>query len=314
MIMKALSCPYCGGDLKEFDKNKVHTCPYCGKSIRFDNERSFTYEKIYTKEDKARIREAEAAESIRSQEIAFEKEKYFDKEKRKEKKGRFIVVASLIALVLLGLIGKLAIREINARKKEEMVYDQLVVDQNSPENTIIEERTKKVSKRTLQGTVSSASEIVTYKYYYTNLGETEKDKKIFKSVSVPFTKEKTLFTYDGVISAGYNLKSVEIDVDDEKQVITVTLPEPRILSHEVDMDSFRIYDIKKSIFTSMEMEEYTEYINALKKSQEETLNNKEEFWEQVRTGAELSVKELLIATGATGDYTITFDHKSTFGF
>ena len=63
----------------------------------------------------------------------------------------------------------------------------------------------------------------------------------------------------------------------------------------------------------MEMEEYTEYIKALKKKQEENLNDKEEFWEQVRAGAEVSVKELLEATGETGDYTITFAHKGPMG-
>ena len=317
MIMKSLSCPYCGGDLKEFDKNKVHVCPYCGKKIYFDNERSFTYQKIYTKEDKARIREAEAEEAIRSQEIAFEKEKYFDKAKRENRKMKLVIAASLIALIVLALIGRLVALEIDSRKKDQMLHDQLIVNQNTPEETIIQEdngqETKKVSKRTLQAAVSSASEIVTYKYYYTNLGESEKDKKLFKSIPVPFSKEKTLFTYDGVIAAGYDLRSVKINVDNMERVITVTLPQARILSHEIDMDSFKIYDIKKSIFTSMEMEEYTEYIKALKKKQEENLNDKEEFWEQVRAGAEVSVKELLEATGETGDYTITFAHKGPMG-
>lgn len=133
-----------------------------------------------------------------------------------------------------------------------------------------------------------------------------KEKKLFNKIKIPFSKDKTIFTYDGVISAGYNLKSLDIDVDNDAKQIIIKLPEARILSHQINMDSFKTYDIKKSIFTSISMGEYSEFVEALKKSQEEKLQKNSEFWNQVELNAEMSIKELLSVNGETNTYTISF--------
>lgn len=76
MIMKAITCPHCGGDLKEFKINTVQICPYCKRPVYASDEGGhFSYTKKIIKEDKTRMREVEAEEKRRNEEINFKREK-----------------------------------------------------------------------------------------------------------------------------------------------------------------------------------------------------------------------------------------------
>ena len=314
MIMEAITCPHCGGDLSEYRKNTVQMCPYCKRPIYAKEEGGhFTYTEEYIKEDRARLREAEVKENIRSQELEFEREKFRDQKKReediqakKEKTSRWKFKLIIFLVVIIAFILQHIILNILAERREESAYEQALVEQNTPQETVYQTEEITVSQSTLQAAISSASELVAYKYFYTNLGVSEKEKKLFNKYKVPFSKDKTIFTYDGVISAGYDLKSLEIEVVDKDKKIIITMPKARILSHDVDLDSFQTYDVKNSIFTSISIDEYSDFVAALKKDREEKLKNNEEFWNQVERNAETAIKELLTATGETANYAITF--------
>lgn len=308
MIMEQINCPYCGGNLSEFRNNPIQICPYCHNSIYANDEGGhYTYTKVIIKEDKARIKEAEAKENIKLQQMEFEKEKYYEESRKEEKRKKWKIRIGIVVAFFIILVGQNIYLNLEARRREQKAYQQALVEQNTPKETVYQTDQVVVLKSSLQATISSASEMVSYKYFYTNLGETEKDRKLFKRIKLPFTTEKTLFTYDGVISAGYDLKSVEITVDDKEKKIIIKLPKARILSHDIDTGSFQTYDVKKSIFTSISIEEYTEFIDALKKNQEEKLNSNADFWKQVSLNAQTAIKELLISSGTSGDYSIKFE-------
>ena len=55
----------------------------------------------------------------------------------------------------------------------------------------------------------------------------------------------------------------------EDKAVTVTLPKPDILYHELDEKSFQSYDIKNSVFTSTDIGGYADMISALKERQEQ---------------------------------------------
>jgi len=307
MIMERIDCPYCGGNLSEYRDKPVQICPYCHNTIYANDEGGhFTYTKVFIKEDKARIREAEAKEKIKLQQVAFEKEKYYEQSRKEENRRKWKIRLGIVAAFVIVLAGQNVFLNLEAQRREEKAYQQALVEQNTPRETVFQTDRISVLKSSLQATIASANELVSYKYFYTNLGETEKDRKLFKTIKLPFTTEKTLFTYDGVISAGYDLKSVDIDVDNKEKIITITLPKARILSHDIDTGSFQTYDIKKSVFTNVSIAEYTEFIDALKNNQEERLKSNEEFWSQVALNAQTSIKELITSSGASGNYSIKF--------
>ena len=95
-------------------------------------------------------------------------------------------------------------------------------------------------------------------------------------------------------------------MDNQKQEISVFLPQPAVLAHEFEIDSFRIYDLKNSVFTTSNLEDYAGLESALKQIQEDRIAGDEEFWSDVRTNTELVLKDILTMTGKIEGYTVVF--------
>ena len=102
--------------------------------------------------------------------------------------------------------------------------------------------------------LSEIQELATQEYHYTNMGKFE-NQLDFYGWKVPFTTKSFLVAYDGVIKAGVDLSDLEVTVGES--TITVTLPEGKILSHEIDLDSLEVFDETKNIFNPIRIEDYT---------------------------------------------------------
>lgn len=102
----------------------------------------------------------------------------------------------------------------------------------------------------------SAQELTTTKYMYTNAGAFE-NQNDFYGWKVPLTRKKFIVSYDGQIHAGVNLEEVEVVVNEE--TIQVTLPEAKILSHEIDTESLKVFDESSSIFNPLRIEDYQNF-------------------------------------------------------
>ena len=61
--------------------------------------------------------------------------------------------------------------------------------------------------------------------------------------------------YDGTIIAGVDLTQAKVAITDQK--VTISLPAPQILSHEVDPNSLEVFDETTSIFNPITIEDYT---------------------------------------------------------
>ena len=99
--------------------------------------------------------------------------------------------------------------------------------------------------------LNDIGELATEEYYFTQVEtyDSTKSAQLFNiTFDIPLTRTKFIYSYDGVIKAGVDFKKVEVEKDDLKRVITVTLPKSYILSTEIDFDSFELYDEQQSIF------------------------------------------------------------------
>ena len=159
-----------------------------------------------------------------------------------------------------------------------------------------------ISAIVLQNKISAMSELAVVTYTYTELGQYESSKE-FYGVKMPFTTNRFLLTYDGVIKAGIDMTEVKVDVDQSVKTVTVTLPQAEILSHEIDEDSVKIYDEKTSIFNAFTIEDYTSFYADQKKTVEKKARDKGLLTE-AQTQAENAVRQLLdpvlTAAGGTG--------------
>ena len=111
-------------------------------------------------------------------------------------------------------------------------------------------------------------ELATQTAYCTQVSVTEASRELF-GVTIPFTQSKYIYSYDVIIKAGFDFQEITYTVDQEAKTITVQLPQAKILSSEVDMDSFQVYHEAESIFRPITLEENNQALAALKQAAEE---------------------------------------------
>lgn len=173
------------------------------------------------------------------------------------------------------------------------------------EETIVEENYT-LSIGTVEEVLSPASDLITAKYYYTDADTYENYKELFGK-KVPFTTDKVVFTYDGMISVGIELADVEYQIDNENQKITIRLPELAVKANEIDEDSFEFPYVSDSIFNATEMDDYVDLIGTLEKEKEKDLLANTEFMDGALENTKIVLKSFLTAADVTKDYEVVFE-------
>ena len=159
---------------------------------------------------------------------------------------------------------------------------------------------------TVQEIVKPAGDLVTQRYYYTDVDTFENYKEVL-GAKIPLTTDRTIFTYRGIISAGIVLNQVTFEVDNEAMTIKVSLPPVFILSHEVDEQGFKAYEIKNSIFTETKISDYSALMGQLKMKKADELLKNEEFMTSAREEAKQVITSFLNASTLSKDYKIIFN-------
>lgn len=171
---------------------------------------------------------------------------------------------------------------------------------------VIAEENYTLSIGTVEEVLSPASDLITAKYYYTDADTYENYKELFGK-KVPFTTDKVVFTYDGVISIGIELADVEYQIDNENQKITIKLPELTVKANEINEDSFEFPYISDSIFNATEMVDYVDLIGTLEKEKEKDLLVNTEFMEGALENTKTVLESFLTANDATKNYEVVFE-------
>lgn len=207
------------------------------------------------------------------------------------KKVSIIIGALIVCLLAGGFAGaKLAGR--NKKTLLEKVADA------------VEEKST-LDVRTIEEILQPAGDLVTQRYYYTDIDTFENYKELL-GAKLPLTTDKVVFTYSGVISAGIVLARVEFEVDNEAKKIIIKLPPAFILSHEIDEDGFTAYEVKNSIFTETKIQEYSALMGSLKNRKEGELLKNEEFMTSTIEEAKKVITSFLKSASVSADYTIEF--------
>lgn len=149
--------------------------------------------------------------------------------------------------------------------------------------------------------LAEIQELATQEYHYTNMGRFQ-NQLDFYGWKVPFTTKSFIVAYDGVIKAGVDLSQVKVTV--ENQTITVTLPEGKILSHEIDEDSLEVFDETKNIFNPIRIEDYTGFTADQRASMEKRATE-EGLLTAASERARTLVEQFIAALPNAKEYTIT---------
>lgn len=114
-------------------------------------------------------------------------------------------------------------------------------------------------------------ELATQSAYCTEVEVTEASRELF-GVTIPFTQSKYIYSYDVVIKAGLDFTNVSWSQQDG--TIRVTLPEIRVLSNEIDLDSLKVYHEDESLFRNITLEENNAALADLKaRAEQDAIGN-----------------------------------------
>ena len=133
--------------------------------------------------------------------------------------------------------------------------------------TVVEKEIQ-ISGETIRSSMSNIGILCTAEYNFTHVEKMDSQRDI-KGFKIPFTKSMFIYSYDGTIKAGIDFTKIQIDKNDTKKVITVTLPDVKIISSDVDQNSFQLYDEKNNIFNPINVTDVTDSFADLKNSEKE---------------------------------------------
>ena len=157
------------------------------------------------------------------------------KEERERRPRRQLIVKLIIALVVVVGVALAGVRigAEFAKEPDPVITAELIGQQ-----------------------LTSAQELVSVDYRYTNMGKYE-NRLDFYGWPVPFTSKSFIVSYDGIIKAGVDLNQVKVNVNEAVKAVTVTLPESKIVSHEIPEDTIEVFDENDNLFNHITIDDYT---------------------------------------------------------
>lgn len=215
----------------------------------------------------------------------------FSKVKSNLKKGIKKVIIAIIIFSCGVAIGIM--------KPWRIFINNTVVAGSNADNNVI-------TAITLRQILKPASDLISMKYCYTDADYYEHFKDLFGK-KIPFTTDRVVFTYNGVVSAGIDLSLVEYEIDNELKSIVVKLPEIKILSNEIDASSFEFPYESNSIFTKTDMDDYMKIIDSLKEKKVKDIKSNDEFMKSTLDNTKNVIKSFLTLDDSTKEYTVNFE-------
>lgn len=227
-------------------------------------------------------------------------------EPRRRRRGflRFLLVLVLLLLCFAaGLYAPAIYAYYSGRSTGSELPQQL---QGSPDTVIeLPKKADAVSVWNVMEIIKPASDLVTVRYYYTDADIFENSKQLMGK-KLPLTTNKTIFTYDGVISLGVDFSGINISVDDDARAIVIEMPEPKIIANEIDAGSFQYYDVTNSVFNTTEMGDVTDVIDELKAHKEAKVLASKDIMAQAADNAQSVILGFLQASELTAGYDVSF--------
>ena len=161
------------------------------------------------------------------------------------------------------------------------------------------------TSRTIDFGLKDIGELATQAGYYTNVNTITKPDRTIIGVPIPGTSSKAIMTYQGVIRAGLDFDLITMEVDASARTVTLSLPAPRILSNEIDLDSCEVYDEQNSIVNKIDVHTYNQSLAEMKsRAEAQALENG--ILSAARSNTETLIQSLFNSASGTENYTLIF--------
>lgn len=131
-----------------------------------------------------------------------------------------------------------------------------------------------ISRTVILERLEKASELITTKYYYSEIGDFDKSLDL-NGWDIPLTKKFFILTYEGVVDLGVDLSQAKTEIKDN--TIRFEFPEIQILNNTIDESSIEIYDESKNVFNPISIEDYKKFAIDQKKQIEKDIRTKKVY-------------------------------------
>ena len=145
--------------------------------------------------------------------------------------------------------------------------------------------------------IQGISELASVEYNYTNMGKYE-NQATFYGWKVPFTTKSFILSYDGKIKAGIDMSLVEVHMSGKNT--SISIPEAKILSHEIDEKSIEVFDETKNIFNQISITDYNQFASDQKESMENKAKEKG-LLEEAQNKAQETIKTFVESMYSSDD-------------
>ncbi|MBQ9346341.1 MAG: DUF4230 domain-containing protein [Oscillibacter sp.] len=207
-----------------------------------------------------------------------------ENEARKGLKGQWVFYLVLICLAVGIAVGVIVPRKISG---------------------LLKPKGGEITGETIVEQIISVQKLITMEYHYKDIGKHEDTKTIIGGITNPLTSKKVLFTYQGTIHAGVDVKKIQADVDEDAKVISITLPRGEILAHEMPPEDVEIYDERTGVFSKYSFDDRNQILVEEKNRIEREFENSS-YLEDARKEAEKAITALLSVLTEKEGYTLRF--------
>lgn len=163
------------------------------------------------------------------------------------------------------------------------------------------EETVTINTQIIEDGLREMGKLITEEYYFTQVEEYSSSKKILFFDS----KASFIYSYDGVVSAGIDCNDVKIDKDDEKKLITITIPKAEIYEVSIDYNSFKIFEEKEGLWNKTTISNYNDSLVEFEKAAKSKALEKG-ILEKADEGAGKMIESFVNSVVDTQDYTIEY--------
>ena len=200
----------------------------------------------------------------------------------------FVIGALLGAFIGASAVGIAKQKVINAQEDEikELKAELKLLYEEEEENKKAE-----VTETAVWETLTPISELSTFLVDYGDTYSITTTRTGIFGETVPFSKNSMNLMYHGVIKVGIDVSMIDIDVDQNRKVITISLPEPKVLDNYIRLDELKC-TAKNNILNPLDV---TEMPDILSKCAEKGLASAESqnLYTKATANAKLIITDLL---------------------
>ena len=225
-----------------------------------------------------------------------------------QKKGKNAVYLTLTGIVILLMIVLVIIHQrqpLNSSIPEatpEAVLENAAKKHNGPSFVTINTT---ISADVIQDGLRDMGELATEEYYFKEVVSYSSIKQ-FLGLNLGLTESSYLAGYEGVIKAGIDFTEIKVGKDDDNKIITVTLPRTRILSSEINPDSFELYSEKEGWRNPISVTDYNNSLAELVKKAE-TSATERGVLEKAGENAQLIIRNFIMTLLGDPSYSVQFE-------